>query len=290
MCRSQRLNPLDGGLHEVYHLGGCVLGADVPDDRYPFALGAADDERLQPPYLGEVVEVACERPLAAGVPGEEVARVLVLVLDRQDARAHERPLQLRRQEPRNEVDALEDDRPALLERTLDRRVHADEHVARLLEEAGNEGIVRIGDRLAGREARVVDGRHELVREERAQRLPDRVRRGESGDAELVCDLGRDRRLAGTGGAADEDDERTVGHVRASCGSNARTASSSPSATTSFPARTTRRPFASACSATTSIAAALSSMRYVSASTRSSSSRRRSRRARLCDTWTTSASR
>ena len=67
-------------------------------------------------------------------------------------------------------------------------------------------------------------------------------------------------------------------------------SSSPSETTSLPARTTVAPRASACSATTSIAAALSSTRYISASTRSSSARRASRRARLRETWTTSASR
>ena len=82
--------------------------------------------------------------------------MLVLVLDRQDERADERALHPRWQQPRDEVDTLEDDRPSLLERALDRRVHADEDVARLLEEPGHERIVRVGDRLACREARIVD--------------------------------------------------------------------------------------------------------------------------------------
>ena len=58
----------------------------------------------------------------------------------------------------------------------------------------------------------MDGRHELVREERPQRLTDRVRRGQPRDPELVGDLRRDRRLAGAGRAADEDDERPVVHA------------------------------------------------------------------------------
>src|SRR5581483_9954798 len=237
-----------------------------------------------------VVEVVRQRPFAPLVAREEVRRMLGLVLDREDERADRRALVLDRQQAGDEVDALEDDRPAFLQRTVDRRLHADEDVARLLEEAGDERVVRLRHRLAGGEARVVDRRHELVGEERAQRLPDRVGRRQARDPERVRDLGRDGRLAGPGRTADEDDERLVRHARAPCGRSSRTASSSPSATTSFQARTTRAPRSSACSATTSIAAALSSTRYVSASRCSSSSRRRSRRARLCETWTTSASR
>ena len=70
--------------------------------------------------------------------------------------------------------------------------------------------------------------------------------------------------------------------------SARSCSSSPGATTSLVASTTRIPWANACSTTTSIAAAFSSTRYVSASTRSR--RSASRFARLVETWTTSASR
>ena len=93
-----------------------------------------------------------------------------------------------RQHARDEVHALEHHRPALLERALDRGAHADEHVPRLLEEAGDDRILRLlrlaqaGGRL---EARVVDRRHELLREERAHRLPDEVGRRDARDPEPV---------------------------------------------------------------------------------------------------------
>ncbi len=46
-------------------------------------------------------------------------------------------------EPGHDVDALEHHRPALLQRALQRGAHADEHVARLLEEAGHGRVVRL---------------------------------------------------------------------------------------------------------------------------------------------------
>src|SRR5581483_10989912 len=98
--------------------------------------------------------------------------------------------------------------------------------------------------------------------------------------------------SGTGKAGACAPWRAPSSLRActACSSSERTRSSSPGATTSFAASTTRAPCASACSATMSIAAAFSSTRYVSASTRGSSSRSRSRRARFRETCTTSASR
>jgi hypothetical protein len=55
----------------------------------------------------------------------------------------------------------------------------------------------------------VHRRHELLREERAHRLPDEVRRRDSRDPEPVRDLGGERRLAGPGGAADEQHDRQI---------------------------------------------------------------------------------
>ncbi len=110
------------------------------------------------------------------------------------------------------MDALEHHRPALLERTLDRRADADEHVPRLLEEAGDDRIVGLlGLAQSGRrlEARVVDRRHELLGEERAHRLPDEVGRRDPRDPEPVRGLRRDGRLARAGRAADEDDHGQV---------------------------------------------------------------------------------
>ena len=122
------------------------------------------------------------------------------------------PLDRARQHPGHEVDALEHHRPALLERPLDRGLDADEHVPRLVEEAASSGSrlrVRVGERAAGLEARVVDRGMNSSREERAHRLADEVGRGDARDPEAVRDLGRDRRLARAGRAADEHDDRQV---------------------------------------------------------------------------------
>ena len=59
------------------------------------------------------------------------------------------------------------------------------------------------------EARPVDRRHELRREERAHRLADEIGRADPRDPEPVGDLGRDRRLPGAGRAADQEDDRQV---------------------------------------------------------------------------------
>ena len=151
--------------------------------------------------------------LRAGVADPEVARVLVLVGDREHALDDDGALVGARQRARDEVDALDGDRVALLERPRDHRLDADEHVARLLLEAEQRGVGLLAlvdpHGRARLEARVVDRRHELLREERAHRLADRVGRGDARDAEPVRDLGRDRRLAGPGGAADEEHDRQV---------------------------------------------------------------------------------
>ena len=129
--------PLGGGEDELDHVGAACSASSFSITGMPFALGAPDDERLQPADLVEVVEVVATRPLAALVAREEVLRVLVLVLDREDERADDRAVDLGRQRGPDEMDALEHDRPSLLQRALDRRADADEDVARLLEEAGD---------------------------------------------------------------------------------------------------------------------------------------------------------
>ena len=73
----------------------------------------------------------------------------------------------------------------------------------------SSGSSDVRERVAGREARVVDRRHEAAREERAHRLADEVGRGDARDPETVRDLGGDGRLAGAGRAADQDHERQV---------------------------------------------------------------------------------
>ncbi len=84
-------------------------------------------------------------------------------------------------------------------------------MAALVDEADDRrvaGHVAV-DRLARLEARVVDRRHELLREERAHGLPDEVGRRDARDPEAVRDLGGERRLPGACGAADQDDDRHV---------------------------------------------------------------------------------
>ena len=100
------------------------------------------------------------------------------------------------------------------QRALDRRLDADEHVARLVEEAEEPRVaglvlLRLRQREARLEARVVHRRHERRREERTHRLADEVGRRDARDPEPVRRLGRDRRLAGSRGAADEQDDRHV---------------------------------------------------------------------------------
>ena len=145
-------------------------------------------------------------------------------MDREHAVDDERAPQLGRDHPGDEVDALEHHRPALVERALQRGLDAGEHVAGLVEEAEQRRVarlllLRLRQPEAGLEARVVDRRHELLREEGAHRLPDEVGRGDARDPEPVGDLGRDRRLARAGAAADEQDHR-AGRAPAGRGSGA----------------------------------------------------------------------
>jgi hypothetical protein len=110
------------------------------------------------------------------------------------------------------VHSLEHHRPALLESALDRRPNADEDVARLLEEPGDDRILGLlGLAEPGRrfEAGVVDRRHELLREERAHRLADEVGGRDPGDPKPVGRLCCNRRLARSGRAPDEHDHRQV---------------------------------------------------------------------------------
>jgi hypothetical protein len=124
-----------------------------------------------------------------------MAGVRLGIRDREHALDDERALDLTREHPRDEVDALQHHRPALLQRPLDGGLDAHEHVARLLEEAVEHGFARIrvlvGGGAACLEARVVDRRHELAREERPHRLPNEVGRRHAGDPEAVGDVGGD---------------------------------------------------------------------------------------------------
>jgi hypothetical protein len=130
------------------------------------------------------------------------------VVDREDELDDERTLDVGGDHPRNEVNALEHHRPALLHHPVDRGAHADEHIAGLREEAVDDAIlVVVVLRLARFEARVVDRRHEVLREERPHRLADEVGRGDPRDPEPVGELRGDGRLAGPGGPADEQDDR-----------------------------------------------------------------------------------
>ena len=97
---------------------------------------------------------------------------------------------------------------------LERRLHADGDVSRLVEEAENRGVaglLLLGPREGEPrfEARVVHRRHELLGEERPHRLADEVRRGDARDAEPVRCLGRDRRLPGSRRTADEQEQRLL---------------------------------------------------------------------------------
>ncbi len=157
--------------------------------------------------LGQPVEVLLERALASrrGVADHEVARMLLDGLDPQDRVNEKRALDLGRDEAGDEVDALDRHRPALVERPLDRGLDADEHLPRLVEEAG----LQLRGRAARLEARDVHGRHVRRREVGADRLPDEVGGGDTGDPEAVGRLRRDRGLAGAGSAPDEQENRPV---------------------------------------------------------------------------------
>ena len=89
----------------------------------------------------------------------------ILVVDRDEALDDDGLGAVDLDHARHEMDALEHHRPALGERAVDRRLDADEDVARLVEEPEQTCIARLlllGLRQpeACFEARVVDGRHE----------------------------------------------------------------------------------------------------------------------------------
>src|SRR3954447_22297366 len=107
------------------------------------------------------------------------------------------------------MDALEHERPALLERPLRRGADTDEDVPRLLQKAVLERVVGVRVDVPRLEARLVDRGHEGAGEERAHGLPHEVGRGDARDSEAVRELGRDRRFAGARRAADEDHDRQV---------------------------------------------------------------------------------
>jgi hypothetical protein len=116
---------------------------------------------LDVPDVGEPREVLVVGPhaLRRGIAIPEVLGVHVFVLDRDDHVHDERALD-RPKHARHEVDALEHHRPAFLERTIDRRLDADEDLARLIDEAEQERVARLllrgGQGGSGLEARVVD--------------------------------------------------------------------------------------------------------------------------------------
>ena len=179
----------------------------------PSRLRAARDVRLDPADVVDPLEVLVHRAAAAGraVADVEVQPVHVLVGDLEHDVDEQRAVERARDEPGDEVHALEDHRPAFGQRPVQRRVDADADVAALLDEADHRRVARhlLVERLARLEARVVDRRHELRREERAHRLPDEVGRRDAVDPEPVRDLDRDRGLSRPGRAADHHDHRHV---------------------------------------------------------------------------------
>ena len=152
-------------------------------------------------------------PPRGGVADREVRRVEGLVLDRHDHVDEDDARRRLPHHPRHEVDALEDDRPPLVLGPVDRRLHAHENVSRLVDEADQQRVARLAlgrrERLSGLEARVVHRGHELDGEECAHRLAEEVGRRDARDPEPMRDLARDRRLAGPGRPADENDDRRV---------------------------------------------------------------------------------
>ena len=202
---------------ELHRLSDRELDVPVLDHRHACLLGPRDDVILNLADVAKRVQVPLERPSAprGGIAQPEVARVCFHIVDREHELDDERALDLRRDHPGDEVDALEHHRPALLHDSVDRGTDADEHVARLREEAVQDaGLVVLVLRRARLEARVVDRRHEVLREEGAHGLADEVGRGDSRDPEPIGDLGRHGRFAGAGRAADQQDDRQVEVVEA----------------------------------------------------------------------------
>src|SRR5204862_6620125 len=100
-------------------------------------LSTLDDVALETADLPQAVEVLVHRPPLVGIERArvEMRGVHYLVGNREHALDHERMAERQRVHARDDVDSLEHHRPPLLERAVDRRANAREHVARLLEEA-----------------------------------------------------------------------------------------------------------------------------------------------------------
>src|SRR5579884_1922835 len=198
---------------EADHRVDRPLDVRILDDGHALAPRAAGDVGLDAPDVVQAVEVLLHRaaPARRAVADVEVHLVHLLVRDLEHDVHEDRALELPREEAGNEVHPLQDHRPALGERPVESGVHADADVAALVDEADDRRVARhlLVQGRARLEAREVDRRHELRREERAHRLPDEVGRRDAVDPEPVRDLDGDRRLARPGGAADQHDDRQV---------------------------------------------------------------------------------
>ena len=87
-----------------------------------------DDDLLECADLVQAPEVLLEWPLVPGrrVAQDEVARMLVGVVDAKHRVDEERAVDLRRHQAGHEVHALDRHRPALVHRTVDRGLDPDE--------------------------------------------------------------------------------------------------------------------------------------------------------------------
>src|SRR5262249_41686526 len=106
---SYMLEAAGAGEDELHDGGDGALEARVLDHGHVVAPRGRDDEPLDPADVVEAVHVLLDRPGPARgvVPDHEVARVRVLVLDREDALDDERVLhRLLRDHPGHEVHAL----------------------------------------------------------------------------------------------------------------------------------------------------------------------------------------
>ena len=114
-----------------------MADARALDHRHVVTERPLDDDLLERADLVQPFEVLLERPLAAGrrVAKDEVARMLLGVVDAKHGVNEERALDLGRHEAGHEVDALDRHRPALVHRPVDRRLDADEDTTGLLQEA-----------------------------------------------------------------------------------------------------------------------------------------------------------
>ena len=142
----------------------------------------------------------------------------LLVLDRHD-RLHQHALaaEPRPDRPRHEVDALEDHRHPLEERSVEDRRGAGSNALHLAQVTGDVAVALDSagvERLPGLERRVVHGWHEVVREEGPDHVPDRVRGNHPGDADPAGEQRCEGRLSDPGSAAEQHYERSPEPVEA----------------------------------------------------------------------------